>query len=113
MGFTIVEPIQVVRLGMSVSNVYVTLRGCSTTHKTQDLPAIATATLQFAPEIARYHLTARMVFYSGKQYQGLMPLHEENVTLSMAVYPVGDPMTLLYGKAKSLFPNYTIVDDMS
>ena len=112
MGFTVVEPVQIVRLGLGVPNVYVTLRGSSTTHKTPELPAVATSTLQFAPETDRYHLTGRMVFYASRVYQGLMPLHEENVTLALPLYPVGDPLALLYAKARSLFPGYTLVDDV-
>lgn len=112
MGFTITEGVLVVSLGLTIPNIYVTLRGGYTLCKNQQALPFNTQT-QFPSDSPPYMLSGRMVFYSSPtDTANLRPLHEENINLPLQQYPVSDPIQLLYNKAKSMFPNYTLVDDL-
>ena len=114
MGFLIIEPISIIRLGLSVSNVFVTFRASYSVYKSPSLPAVATATMQTQPEAPRYHITGRMVWYTSSDYQAqsLQPIHEENISITQPTFPSDNPLTILYAQAKTVIGgSFTFVDD--
>lgn len=106
MGFTIVEPLALDRLGISLPNLYATFRGCLSIIKvhSRNSPNLSL-------EQDEYRIDGRLsIFVTQDQSNRMLaPLQQENVSIQVNTFP-SDPMTMLYEKAKELFPQKTFID---
>jgi hypothetical protein len=104
MGFTINEAIEVPRLGVSVSNAYVTIKG---SYQYQKIIAniVGIPTNENSP----YVLVANYYIYKQNDAT-LVPLHQEHVRIGVADLPA-NPFTTIYNHIKTeKFAGKTFVD---
>ena len=112
MGFTITEAIPVVSLGISLPNVYCTIRGGYNIYKVNNVNVGYDVRQIPADTPPPYMLCGRLVGYAQKPASGqnLVPIFETNINLPLNTWSSEDPILLLYAKAKSFFPNLTLTD---
>ena len=115
MGFTITDPVLLERLGISLSNLYATLRGNVTITKiripfAKNLP-IQLVKQQEKDSIDQYRIDGRLSLYVSQEQatNNLAPLHQENLTITVNEFP-NDAMTMLYQKAKERYPLKNFID---
>lgn len=106
MGFTIIEPLALESLGISLPNLYATFRGCLSIIKN------CRYNIQDPSEKQeKYNIQGQLSIFiqQDPSTRNLSPLKQQNVSILVDIFP-SDPMTLLYTKAKELFPSKTFID---
>jgi hypothetical protein len=93
MGFIINESVDFPRIGISLSNVYVTIRGSYHLHKINDT----------------YNLNAPYLIYTKFDITGLSSIETGFVDIKMLTFPA-DPVNLIYAEIKAKYPGKTFTD---